>query len=117
MIGKNIAEIRKRRGYNLSELAELANVSKSYLSNIERNINKNPSLDVMQKIAKVLNVDFETLLRPGDDLESHQYTEQEWVDILKELKNLGIEKNELEEYKTLVEFIKWQKNNMGNGYS
>ena len=43
MIGKNIAEIRKKRGYTLSELAELANISKSYLSNIERNINKNPS--------------------------------------------------------------------------
>ena len=49
MIGKNIAEIRKRRGYTLSELAGLANISKSYLSNIERNINTNPSLQVMNK--------------------------------------------------------------------
>lgn len=111
MIGKNITELRKRRGYNLSELAELANVSKSYLSNIERSINKNPSLDVMQRIAKVLNVDFSTLLKPVEDLDSHQYIEQEWVDILKELKELGIEKEELQEYRTLVEFLKWQNNN------
>lgn len=109
MVGKNIAEIRKRRGYTLSELAELSNISKSYLSNIERNINKNPSLEVMQKIAKVLNVDFIMLIEPNLDIDSHFYIEQEWSDLLKELKNLGIEKNDIQEYKTLVEFIKWQK--------
>lgn len=108
MIGKNIAEIRKKRGYSLSELANLANVSKSYLSNIERSINKNPSLEVMQKIARVLNVDFMMLIEPELDIDSHLYVEQEWSDLLQELKTLGIDKNNLEEYKTLVEFIKWQ---------
>lgn len=111
MVGKNIAEIRKRRGYTLSELAELANISKSYLSNIERNINKNPSLEIMQKIAKVLNVDFMMLIEPDADLDSHLYIEQEWVSLFKELKELGIDKSEIKEYKTLVEFIKWQNNN------
>ena len=62
MIGKNIVEIRKRRGYTLSELAELSNISKSYLSNIERNINKNPSLEVIQKIATVLQVNISILV-------------------------------------------------------
>lgn len=39
MLGKNIYQFRKKRGLTLSELAERAGVSKSYLSNIERNIN------------------------------------------------------------------------------
>lgn len=108
MIGKNIAEIRKRRGYTLSELADLSNISKSYLSNIERNINKNPSIEVIQKIARVLNVDFMMLIQPELDMDSHLYIEQEWSDLLRELKDLGINKNDIEEYKTLVEFIKWQ---------
>lgn len=108
MIGKNIAEIRKRRGYTLSELADLSNISKSYLSNIERNINKNPSIEVIQKIARVLNVDFMMLIQPELDMDSHLYIEQEWSDLLRELKELGINKNDIEEYKTLVEFIKWQ---------
>ncbi|WP_313799851.1 helix-turn-helix domain-containing protein [Cytobacillus sp.] len=108
MIGNNIVRIRKKRGYTLSEFAELANISKSYLSNIERNINKNPSLEVMQKIAKVLNVDLITLLKPSTDLDKHLYVEQEWVDFLNELKELGIEKEEIQRYKTLIEFIKWQ---------
>ncbi|KQL17964.1 helix-turn-helix domain-containing protein [Cytobacillus solani] len=108
MIGKNIARIRKKRGYTLSEFAELANISKSYLSNIERDINKNPSLEVMQKMAKVLNVDLITLLKPCNDLDKHLFIEKEWVNFLNELKELGIEKEEIQQYKLLIEFIKWQ---------
>ena len=37
MIGKNILRIRKGRALSLTELAERANIAKSYLSNIERN--------------------------------------------------------------------------------
>ena len=62
MIGKNIYEIRKQRGFTLSELAERAKISKSYLSNIERNINKNPSIQVIKKIAMVLEIDLKALL-------------------------------------------------------
>ncbi|WP_449621666.1 helix-turn-helix domain-containing protein [Robertmurraya sp. Marseille-Q9965] len=108
MIGKNIAEIRKKRGYTLTELAQLSNVSKSYLSNIERNIHQNPSLDVIQKIAIVLNVDLITLLKTGTDFDKHLSYDCEWVDLLNELKELGIEKDQIEEYKTLIEFIKWR---------
>lgn len=66
MIGKNIAELRKRRGFTLTQLAERANMSKSYLSNIERDLNRNPSLEVMKKIGAVLNVDLLTLLNTNN---------------------------------------------------
>ncbi|WML30300.1 helix-turn-helix transcriptional regulator [Neobacillus sp. OS1-32] len=108
MIGEKIAEIRKQRGYSLTELAELANISKSYLSNIERNLNKNPSLKVVIKIAKVLKVDLLTLLKNGSDLETHIYIEKEWVEFVNELKEMGVEKEQLEQYKTLIEFIRWK---------
>lgn len=111
MIGKNIAEIRKRRGYTLSELAGLANISKSYLSNIERNINTNPSLEVMNKIATVLNVNLVTLLKTNKYLDADFCFEKEWVECLNELKELGIEKEQIHQYKTLIEFIKWQNEN------
>ncbi|MBL4954452.1 helix-turn-helix transcriptional regulator [Neobacillus sp. YIM B02564] len=108
MIGEKIAEIRKQRGYSLTELAELANISKSYLSNIERNLNKNPSLKVVIKIAKVLKVDLLTLLKNGSDFETHIYIEKEWVEFVNELKEMGVEKEQLEQYKTLIEFIRWK---------
>ncbi|MCI1590672.1 helix-turn-helix domain-containing protein [Heyndrickxia oleronia] len=108
MIGKNIAEIRKRRGYTLSELSNQAKISKSYLSNIERNINRNPSIDVLQKIAKVLNVDLLTLLKSYSVQEAPPYIEKEWVDFVFKLKQLGLKKEHLDQYGTLIEFIKWK---------
>lgn len=108
MIGKNITEIRNQRGYKLSELAELANVSKSYLSNIERSINKNPSLDVMKRIAAVLQVDLLTLLKYKEGFNEDYIIEKEWLDLINELKESGIQTNEIKEYKTVIEFIRWR---------
>lgn len=111
MIGENIAKIRKRRGYTLSELAELSTISKSYLSNIERNINKNPSLEIMRKISSVLQVELIALLKTGTDLDQYLYLEKEYVDFLNEVKELRIEKEHIQQYKTLIQFIKWQHEN------
>ncbi|MFJ7756108.1 helix-turn-helix domain-containing protein [Peribacillus muralis] len=108
MIGKNIAELRKKRGYTLSELAEQANISKSYLSNIERNLNQNPSLQVMEKIAHVLNVDFVSLLKKENTMAANYYLETEWIEFVQELKSSGLEKEQIPQYKPLIEFIRWQ---------
>jgi len=113
MIGENIHRIRKMRGLTLSELAERAQISKSYLSNIERNLNQNPSIQIVEKVAKVLGVDFRTLLS-SKSLNS-LYTENEWVEFANELKDLGVEKDQLQTYKTVIEFAKWQKENTSNG--
>lgn len=110
MIGKNICEIRKRRGLTLSELAERAGISKSYLSNIERNLNQNPSIRVMKKIAQVLDVDLKFLIITGQNDETEQL-DKEWLDFVNELKNSGVEKEQIQDYKTLIEFIKWQNKN------
>ncbi len=110
MIGDNIASLRKKKGLTLSELAERSNISKSYLSNIERSINKNPSIHVVEKIAQVLDVDVKNIIR-GKAVEKPAI-EKEWLDLIKELKRSGIRIEELYEYKTLLEFIQWRKNHM-----
>jgi XRE family transcriptional regulator of biofilm formation len=114
MIGKNIYDIRKKRGLTLTELAERSSISKSYLSNIERNLNQNPSLQVMQKIALVLDVDMKTLLISESNSETQNLLENEWLDFVHELKETGIEKEQLQEYKTIIEFIKWQNQSLEN---
>jgi len=108
MIGKIIYEIRKKRGLTLSELAERADISKSYLSNIERNLNHNPSIHVVKKIASVLNVEMKTLLHTGMVIEESLLPDKELMELANELKDSGIDKKE---YKTLIEFIKWQNQN------
>lgn len=110
MIGKNIYEIRMKKGLTLSELAERANISKSYLSNIERNLNQNPSIQVIRKIAHVLDVDLKVLIRIGEAQEE-KLPDKEWIDIVNELKKSGVKKDQLQEYQTLIKFIKWQNQN------
>jgi transcriptional regulator with XRE-family HTH domain len=106
MIGNNISTIRKQRGLTLSELAVRTGISKSYLSNIERNLKQNPSIQVIEKIASVLKVDLKTLLKIAADVEKQQF-EKEWLDLIDELRKTGIDKEQLQEYKILIEFLKW----------
>ncbi|WP_088041606.1 helix-turn-helix domain-containing protein [Bacillus sp. EAC] len=108
MIGKNILKIRKKKGLTLTQLAEQANISKSYLSNIEREINDNPSIHVMEKISTVLGVDLKNLLATKP--ENPILPESEWVELVKVLKESGIEIEKLHEYRSVFEFVKWQNN-------
>ncbi|RST72553.1 XRE family transcriptional regulator [Siminovitchia acidinfaciens] len=111
MIGKNICEIRKRRGLSLTEVANQAGIAKSYLSNIERGLNQNPSINVVERIACVLEVDLKALLKTENSMEfSTQRLDEEWVDFVNRLEESGIEKKQIQEYKTLLEFIKWKNN-------
>lgn len=107
MFGKYISNIRKSQGYTLSELADRVGISKSYLSNIERDLKQNPSIQVMERIAAALHVDLNHLLQSNADMQSEQLLEKEWIDFVQEFKNTGIEKEQLGDYKILVEFIKW----------
>lgn len=109
MIGENIHKIRMMKGLTLSELADRAQISKSYLSNIERSLNQNPSIQIVEKIARVLGVDFRTLL--GSQTINPLSSDNEWIEFVNELRSLGVDKDQLEAYKTVIEFAKWQKEN------
>lgn len=57
-IGLRIAYYRKLRGYSQMELAELIDVSRTHLSNIEApNKPTSVSLDLLFKISEVLDID------------------------------------------------------------
>lgn len=111
MIGKNINQLRMKSGITLSELAERAGISKSYLSSIERNLKQNPSIQVMEKIALVLKVDLKTLLKMDIDIEKKQQLEKEWLDFIYHLKRSGIDKEQVNDYRILIDFIKWHNEN------
>jgi len=114
MIGNNIQKLRHRRGLTLSQLADRAKISKSYLSNIERNLNQNPSIQIIEKIAAVLGVDFQMLV--GINTEGAQLPDEEWLNFVNELKDSGVATDQLNEYKTVIEFAKWRNNqNKDNG--
>jgi len=101
-------EFRKQKGLTLSELAKRAKISKSYLSNIEREINRNPSIEVVKRIATVLDVELDIFLNLEKTNEVEQVVDQDLIDFAAQLKETGIEKEQINEYKTLFEFIKWK---------
>ena len=108
MIGKNIQDLRKRKGMTLTQLAADAGISKSYLSNIERGVNQNPSIEVLKRLAVVLNADLKTLLRVEDQIEIDQNLNQELIDLIEELRTSVIDKVAMDEYRALIEYIKWK---------
>ncbi|MDP9023462.1 MAG: helix-turn-helix domain-containing protein [Actinomycetota bacterium] len=59
-LGEYIRDQRSRAQYSLRHLARLAGVSNPYLSQIERGLRK-PSAEILQAIAKALQISSETL--------------------------------------------------------
>ncbi|WP_106461498.1 helix-turn-helix transcriptional regulator [Anaerococcus sp. Marseille-P3915] len=61
----NLADFRKKAGYNQAELGGLVGVSRQTISLIERG-DYNPSVTVALKIAQVLDVDINEIFRLED---------------------------------------------------
>lgn len=61
IIGDELRKIRKDRGYQVLELADLLGVSKGYLGNMESG-NRTPSLKLLKKLAMALCFDIEEFL-------------------------------------------------------
>lgn len=109
MLGKRIKNLREQHGYSITELAKLANVSKSYLSLIERDIKKNPSLLFLNKMAKTLNTNIEYLL--GTDIADKSKNrngdlDNDWTELILMAINTGACKVEFRNY---LDSIKYQK--------
>lgn len=108
MIGENLKKFRKAKGISLTELAERSNVSKSYLNSLERNIKDNPSINLVRRIAKELNTDIYTLLG-NDKPNEEKYRNTGWGEFIEEAERAGIKGEHLSDYKELISFIKWKK--------
>lgn len=59
-LGAHIREQRRQAELSVRKLADLANVSNPYLSQIERGL-KRPSAEILQQIARALEISSETL--------------------------------------------------------
>ncbi|QSO53658.1 helix-turn-helix domain-containing protein [Alicyclobacillus curvatus] len=112
MIGKRIQQLRLQRRMSLSELAERAGVAKSYLSAIERDIQGNPSISVLEKLCGVLGVSMTALIE-GDDAELQKQLErldQDWINLIRDAMTSGVSKGE---FKDFLEFQKWRSKREG----
>ena len=72
-VGAFIRSQRERAKMSVRRLAELAEVSNPYLSQIERGLRK-PSAEILQQIAKGLQISAETLYERAGILPEHERT-------------------------------------------
>ena len=56
-IGKNIRKYRKAKGLTQAKLAEEANYSKQFISNIENNVHQTFSIGTLWRLSLILGVD------------------------------------------------------------
>lgn len=109
MIGKVIQRLRMEKRLSLTEVADRAGIAKSYLSSIERDIQDNPSIQVLEKICHVLGVSVPSLLNSVNEDEVKETVETldpEWLNIVKEAQLSGIDKDE---FKDFLQFQLWRK--------
>lgn len=102
-IGQKIRQMRQERGLSLTALAARAGIAKSYLSNIERRVQSNPSMLFLEKISAVFGVEVEALVK---DMRIRPELDGEWVELVQEAVQAGVEKRE---FRTLIEFKKYLK--------
>lgn len=62
IFGKRVREIRKAKNLSQLELADKVGIDRSYMGFLERG-ERNPSLEVITKIARALNVTPDELLK------------------------------------------------------
>ncbi|WP_059170866.1 helix-turn-helix domain-containing protein [Bacillus sp. FJAT-27445] len=111
MVGARIKELRIKKGYSISELAKRSVVSKSYLSQIERGLHKNPSLQVLNKLAKTLGTTIEVLLK--NTVESSEgrllILDSEWNDLIITAIKEGMKKEDFSEFRKFMKYESWRK--------
>lgn len=107
MIGQRIKKLRQKKGYSITELADLANVSKSYLSYIERDLQKNPSLQFLSKLTIPLETSIEYLLGNG---KKDEKLDEEWRTLIENGIEEGMSKEEFLQFREFVRFQKWKGN-------
>ena len=63
MLSANIRKMRKKKGISQDKLAKLADVTHTTLVKIESGANKNPTIKTLKKIAAVLCVTLDDLIK------------------------------------------------------
>ena len=118
MLGTKIRQLRKEKGLSLGELADRADCAKSYLSDIERGVRDNPSIQFLEKIGAVLGVPTEFFIDKTyttaqtlasavapEMVEIVRELDLGWLQLTKQAADSGLTK---EQFKEFIEYAIWK---------
>ncbi|CAH0136148.1 HTH-type transcriptional regulator SinR [Peribacillus sp. Bi96] len=94
MIGYRVKMLREEKKMSISELSTKSGVAKSYISSLERNLQTNPTILVLEKFASILCITVDALLYEQVD----HSMDDEWKEIMKDIIGSGISKEEMREF-------------------
>lgn len=57
--GQKVKQLREEKGFSIEQLANVSNVDRNYISDIEKG-KRNVSIEIIEKIIKALDNDFPT---------------------------------------------------------
>jgi XRE family transcriptional regulator, master regulator for biofilm formation len=110
MIGKKIKRLRQQKGYSITELGRLAEVSKSYLSQLERGLQTNPSLQFLVKVSGPLDTSLDFLLRDTKEQKCVDFDlDEEWKVLIRHAIKDGLKKEDFHEFRKYIKFQEWMK--------
>ncbi|MFG6496200.1 helix-turn-helix transcriptional regulator [Fictibacillus sp. UD] len=107
MIGTRIRNLRIEKGMTLTELAEKAGIAKSYLSNIERDLQNNPTFEYINKVAKALDIEQERLLIGTKCTADNEESHSDFAIFRKAI--VRMDDSQLEELIEYIEFTLWKR--------
>ncbi|MYA54976.1 helix-turn-helix transcriptional regulator [Candidatus Poribacteria bacterium] len=83
-LGQKIRQLREEKGLSLNGLAEEASVSKAYLSQLENDVSKQPSAEILLKIASALGVTIADLLDQPVRVYAEDFEDEDVPHVLRE---------------------------------
>ncbi|MEI2436118.1 helix-turn-helix domain-containing protein [Priestia megaterium] len=109
MIGEKIKNLRLKQGYSMTRLAEEAHISKSYLCHLEKGLNSNPSLKMLDKIASSLHTTIDYLIDPEISIETVPLkpdVDKEWLQLIEQAIQDGMTREDFIEFQCYLKFRK-----------
>ncbi|CUU47300.1 helix-turn-helix domain-containing protein [Clostridium beijerinckii] len=69
MFGENIKKIRESKNIGVNELSRLSGVNASYISALERDEKKNPSVMILNKLANALGIAVDDIMKSESNID------------------------------------------------
>lgn len=118
-LGQRIRQARQTRNVTAAQLAERIGVSANYISELERGVKKNPSMNVISGMAEVLGVPVDYFFGVSGEKRIQQYIPRDLSSYVHEtiLQPYGTASNRLEEVNDMelmeafVEYLRTLKQN------
>lgn len=79
IVGERVRYLRKNRGLTQEQLGEKIGLPQSYIGGIERG-EKNISLDTLERIVNALNINYEDLFKPMNDM--NKFESEKRIDMI-----------------------------------